>query len=77
MSEIKNIKISDLISAPDNPFKVTLDTAMERLIESIAETGIIASIIVRSTKMVNTRLSADTAENTPANIWVWKLYRQS
>ena len=47
MNEIKIIKISDLISAPDNPFKVTLDTEMERLIESVAETGIIAPIIVR------------------------------
>ena len=47
MNEIKSIKISDLISAPDNPFKGTLDTEMERLIESVAETGIIAPIIVR------------------------------
>ena len=47
MNEIKSIKISDLISAPDNPFKVTLHTEMERLIESVAETGIIAPIIVR------------------------------
>ena len=47
MNEIKNIQITDLISAPDNPFKVTLDTEMERLIESVAETGIIAPIIVR------------------------------
>lgn len=50
MNEIKNIKISDLISAPDNPFKVTLDAEMERLIESIAETGVIAPIIARSTE---------------------------
>ena len=49
MNEIKSIKISDLISAPDNPFKVTLDTEMERLIESVAETGIIAPIIARPT----------------------------
>lgn len=47
MNEIKNIQITDLISAPDNPFKVTMDTEMERLIESIAETGIIAPIIAR------------------------------
>ena len=47
MNEIKNIQITNLISAPDNPFKVTLDTEMERLIESVAETGIIAPIIVR------------------------------
>lgn len=50
MNEMKNIQMADLISAPDNPFKVTLDTAMERLIESIAETGIIAPIIVRPTE---------------------------
>ena len=50
MNEIKSIKISDLISAPDNPFKVTLDTEMERLIESIAETGVIAPIITRPTE---------------------------
>ncbi len=50
MNEIKNIKISDLISAPDNPFKVTLDAEMERLIESIAETGVIAPIIARPTE---------------------------
>ena len=47
MNEIKNIQITDLISAPDNPFKVTMDTEMERLIESIAETGVIAPIIAR------------------------------
>lgn len=47
MNEIKNIQITDLISAPDNPFKVTMDAEMERLIESIAETGIIAPIITR------------------------------
>jgi len=50
MNEMKNIQMADLISAPDNPFKVTLDTEMERLIESIAETGIIAPIIVRPTE---------------------------
>ena len=49
MNEIKSIKISDLISAPDNPFKVTMDTEMERLIESIAETGVITPIIARPT----------------------------
>ena len=49
MNEIKSIKRSDLISAPDNPFKVTMDTEMERLIESIAETGVIAPIIARPT----------------------------
>ena len=49
MNEIKNIKITDLVSAPDNPFKVTMDTEMERLIESIAETGVIAPIIARPT----------------------------
>ena len=49
MNEIKNIQITDLISAPDNPFKVTMDTEMERLIESIAETGVITPIIARPT----------------------------
>ena len=47
MNEIKNIQITDLISAPDNPFKVTMDTEMERLIESIAETGVITPIIAQ------------------------------
>lgn len=50
MNKIKSIKISDLIPAPDNPFKVTMDTEMERLIESIAETGVIAPIIARPTE---------------------------
>lgn len=50
MNEIKNIQITDLIPAPDNPFKLTLDTEMERLIESIAETGVIAPIIARPTE---------------------------
>ena len=49
MNEIKNIQITDLISTPDNPFKVTMDTEMERLIESIAETGVITPIIARPT----------------------------
>ena len=30
MNEIKNIQITDLVSAPDNPFKVTMDAEMER-----------------------------------------------
>ena len=50
MNEIKNIKISELVSAPDNPFKVALDAEMERLIESIAETGVIAPITARPTE---------------------------
>ena len=49
MNEIKNIQITDLVSAPDNPFKVIMDTEMEQLIESIAETGVIAPIIARPT----------------------------
>ncbi len=49
MNEIKNIKLTDLVSAPNNPFKITMDTEMERLIESISETGVIAPIIVRPT----------------------------
>lgn len=49
MNEMKNIQMADLISAPDNPFKVTMDSEMERLIESIAETGVIAPIIARPT----------------------------
>ncbi|MCI8611940.1 MAG: ParB/RepB/Spo0J family partition protein [Clostridiales bacterium] len=50
MNEIKNIQITDLISAPDNPFKVIMDSEMEQLIESIAETGVIAPIIARPTE---------------------------
>lgn len=49
MNEIKNIKLTDLVSAPNNPFKITMDAEMERLIESISETGVIAPIIVRPT----------------------------
>ncbi len=49
MNEIKNIQITDLISAPDNPFNVTMDAEMERLIESIAQTGVITPIIARPT----------------------------
>lgn len=49
MNEIKNIKLTDLVSAPNNPFEITMDTEMERLIESISETGVIAPIIVRPT----------------------------
>lgn len=49
MNEIKNIQITGLISTPDNPFKVTMDTEMERLIKSITETGVIAPIIARPT----------------------------
>ena len=68
MNEVKSIKISDLISAPNNPFKVTLDVEMERLIESIAETGIIAPIIVRPTK--NGKYEIVTAGNMPVSISV-------
>ena len=44
---IKNIEIKDLTSAPDNPFKVTMDAEMEKLIESIAQSGLITPIIAR------------------------------
>ena len=47
MNEIKHIAIKDLIAAPDNPFKVQMDTEMEQLIESIAENGVITPIIAR------------------------------
>ena len=47
MSFIKNVPMQDLIAAPENPFKVTMDSEMERLIESIAESGIIAPPVVR------------------------------
>ena len=50
MNEIKHIAIEDLISAPDNPFKVQMDAEMEQLIESIAENGIITPIIARETE---------------------------
>ena len=47
MNEIKHIAIQDLTAAPDNPFKVQMDTEMEQLIESIAENGVITPIIAR------------------------------
>ena len=47
MNEIKHIAINDLIAAPDNPFKVQMDTEMEQFIESIAENGVITPIIAR------------------------------
>ncbi len=47
MNEIKHIAIKDLTAAPDNPFKVQMDTEMEQLIESIAENGVITPIIAR------------------------------
>ena len=47
MNEIVNIEIRDLADAPDNPFHVTMDAQMEKLIESIAENGIIAPIVTR------------------------------
>ena len=50
MNEIKQIAIQDLISAPDNPFKVQMDAEMEQLIESIAENGVITPIIARETE---------------------------
>ena len=50
MNEIKHIAIQDLISAPDNPFKVQMDTEMEQLTESIAENGVITPIIARETE---------------------------
>ena len=50
MNEIKQIAIQDLISAPDNPFKVQMDSEMEQLIESIAENGVITPIIARETE---------------------------
>lgn len=48
MSNIINVKTSDLISAPNNPFRVVLDTEMEMLIESISQSGVITPIIART-----------------------------
>ncbi len=53
MNEIKNIPITNLVSAPDNPFKVTMDAEMEQLIESISESGIITPIIAREAENGN------------------------
>lgn len=53
MNEIKNIPITNLVSAPDNPFKVTIDAEMEQLIESISESGIITPIIAREAENGN------------------------
>lgn len=50
MNEIKQIAIKDLTAAPDNPFKVQMDSEMEQLIESIAENGVITPIIARETE---------------------------
>ena len=50
MNEIQNIAIENLTAAPDNPFKVQMDTEMEQLIESIAENGVITPIIARETE---------------------------
>ena len=38
MNEIKSIKLTDLVSAPNNPFKITMDAEMERLIEELDRT---------------------------------------
>lgn len=50
MNEIKPIAINDLTAAPDNPFKVQMDSEMEQLIESIAKNGVITPIIARETE---------------------------
>ncbi len=50
MNEIKNIPIQDLVPAPNNPFKITMDTEMEQLIESIAEAGVIVPVVARPTE---------------------------
>ena len=50
MNEIKQIAINDLTAAPDNPFKVQMDSEMEQLIESIAKNGVITPIIAIKTE---------------------------
>ena len=50
MNEIKQIAINDLTAAPDNPFKVQMDSEMEQLIESIAKNGVITPIIAIETE---------------------------
>ncbi len=50
MNEIKQIDINNLTAAPNNPFKVQMDTEMEQLIESIAENGVITPIIARESE---------------------------
>lgn len=46
-TELQYISIDQLISAPCNPFHVEMDSEMEHLIDSIAETGVITPLIVR------------------------------
>lgn len=46
-NKVMNIEIENLISAPNNPFRIQMDGEMERLIESVAESGVIAPIIAR------------------------------
>ena len=43
MSFIKNVPMQDLIAAPENPFKVTMDSEMERRIEA----GEVSTVIVK------------------------------
>ncbi len=50
MTTVKNIKIQDLIPAQNNPFNVKMDADMEKLIESIAENGVILPIIATPTE---------------------------
>lgn len=48
MSDIINVKTSNLISAPNNPFRVVMDAEMELLIESISQSGVITPVIARA-----------------------------
>ena len=72
MNEIKHITIKDLTSAPDNLFKVQMDSEMEQLIESMRKTGSSPRSSQEKLRTENMKSSADTVENSPANIWVCK-----
>lgn len=47
MMEMKTISVSDCAPFADNPFQIHDDTAMEMLIESIRENGVLVPIVVR------------------------------
>ena len=67
---VTEVPLSELHPFVNHPFEVRDDEDMQKLVDSIRESGVIVPLIVRSRPEAAMRLSADTAGVRPAGSWV-------
>ena len=63
--QIQQIPIADLHPFKNHPFKVLDDEAMQRTVESVAQFGVLAPLVVRPRRKEAMRLFRATGGSTP------------